>query len=202
MKGIIGHKDVELKMMEYLDDKSLFSTCYVNREMFRISNCNPLFWKGRFIEKYGEKASKYKPENRSWRIHYMQVFIDLQKYKYNPVEFLDNILWRDNVKSSYFIDKINKKLVPLEEAPEWVLTNFYLLDLGEFDAHLDYRPKKISHLTPAEFLKKHYSPTYCFVTNFEKIHQGAYIGNTYYNFKTILRDIFNSYGRIHSSRRL
>ena len=58
MKGIIGHKDVELKMMEYLDDESLFCICHVNREMFRICNSNPLFWKNRFIRKYGEKAAK------------------------------------------------------------------------------------------------------------------------------------------------
>ena len=181
MKGIIGHKDVELKMMEYLDDESLFCICHVNREIFRICNSNPVFWKNRFIQKYGEKAAKHKPENRTWRIHYIQVFFNLQKYKETPVEFLNNILWKDSIKCSYFIDKLNKNLVPLEESPEWVLTNFYLLDLGEFDAHLDYRSKKISHPTPSEFLKNYYSSLYCFVTKFKKNIRGAWVENRYYN---------------------
>jgi hypothetical protein len=69
----------------------------------------------------------------------------------NPLEFLLNIAWRYNIDKSYFIDWKNDSLISLREAPEWVLTNLYLLNLGDLD--IQFRGK-INNLTPFELLNK------------------------------------------------
>ena len=151
-----GIADVDLKILENLEDKDLFQACSVNKELFRICNKEPSFWKNRFIKKYGVHASEYKPEDRSWKNHYIQTFLYLQKYKSNPIKFLDHIIWRGNVEKSYYIDREKELYSPLSEAPEEITTNFWLLDLGKFrllnftDEYYD----TYSHLTPAQFLPK------------------------------------------------
>jgi hypothetical protein len=105
-----------------------------------------------------EKASKYKPEGRSWKNHYMQTVIDLEIFKEDPVKFLDYIAWGGTIKNSFYINEWGK--VPFLEAPEWVMTNFWLLDLGELkidssefeDFILEYTT--YSHLTPHDLLTK------------------------------------------------
>ena len=156
MKGFSGIADIDLKILNELDDPSLFKACSVNKELFRICNKEPSFWKNRFIKKYGLHASEYKPADRSWKNHYMKVFIYLQKYKSNPIKFLDNIIWRGYVENSYYFDKEKEVYIPISEAPEEIQTNFWLLDLGQFrllnftDEYYD----TYSHVTPAEFLPK------------------------------------------------
>lgn len=65
----------------------------------------------------------------------MTVFIDLQKYKDDPIKFLDVIVWKDDVESSYYLDRhartVRTKLIPLKDAPEWVINNLYLLNLDK-----------------------------------------------------------------------
>lgn len=146
MKGFSGIADVDLKILSELDDESLFRACSVNKELFRICNKEPIFWKDRFIKKYGKHASEYKPNNRSWKNHYMQVFIYLQQYKKEPIKFLDNIIWRGNVKNSYYLDRTIEKLIPLLDAPENIQTNLWLLDLGNSILG--------DSISPVEFLSK------------------------------------------------
>ena len=75
-----------------------------------------------------------KPEKRSLKNHYMQVTINLEKYKNRPVAFLKNIAWGGNINNSFYIDQNNKKkFIPLNQAPEWVMNNFWLLRLGEIE---------------------------------------------------------------------
>ena len=156
MKGFSGIADVDLKILENLDDKDLFHACSVNKELFRICNKEPSFWKNRFIKKYGLHASEFKPADRSWKNHYMQVFLYLQKYKLDPIEFLDDIIWRGIVENSYYLDRETGNYVPIDKAPEEIQTNFWLLDLGKFrllnfdDEYFD----TYSHITPAQFLPK------------------------------------------------
>ena len=41
-------KDVNLKILSYLDDKSLLKTCYVNKKAKKLCN-NEDFWRNKFI---------------------------------------------------------------------------------------------------------------------------------------------------------
>ena len=159
MKGFSGIADVDLKILNELDDASLFQACSVNRELFRICNKESSFWKNRFIKKYGLHASEYKPEDRSWKNHYIQVFLHLQKYKSDPIDFLDNIIWRGTVENSYYLDRETGNYVPISQAPEEIQTNFWLLDLGKFRllylwSSDDEYFRTYSHVTPAEFLPR------------------------------------------------
>ena len=62
-----------------------------------------MFWRDRYLKNFGKFPLKYKPENRSWKDHYIQTFINLQKFKDNPTKFLDYIMWRTNIKGSFFL---------------------------------------------------------------------------------------------------
>ena len=156
MKGFSGIADVDLKILENLEDKDLFQACSVNRELFRICNKEPSFWKNRFIKKYDVHASQYKPADRSWKNHYMQTFLYLQKYKSNPIKFLNSIIWRGSVENSLYLDWERGKRVPISSSPEEAQINFRLLDLGKFRL-LNFDDEyfhSYSHITPAEFLPK------------------------------------------------
>lgn len=159
-------KDVAHKIMMQLPNEDLIKLCAQNRRLRDICYNYPDFWRNKFILDYGQEAAKYKPADRSWKNHYMQVFIDLQMYKKFPTEFLINIAWLHNIDESYFIDWENKKLIPLKEAPEWVLNNLYLLDLGivrlvqyEPNGGLLDIPQELKNLKPIELLKIIKTPT-------------------------------------------
>lgn len=164
MSTFTNIKDVDLKILSELDDKSLFQACSVNRYLFRICNAEPSFWRNRYVKKYGEKAAQYKPRERSWKNHYMQTVIDLERFKNDSVAFLDYIAWGGSVEKSFFIWE--GKLIPFLEAPEWVMTNFWLLDLGEINIDSDLMQDFIlqyttySHLKPFELLNKLWTGDY------------------------------------------
>ena len=129
-------RDTDLIILSKLDDKDLFSTCLVNKAANKLCN-NEDFWRNRFVSKYGELAAKYKPENRSWRNHYLKVIIDLEKFP-KPVDFLSHILWgSEGIENSLYIENPKDmfigpgKWIPLSEAPEWVMNNLWLLKLGD-----------------------------------------------------------------------
>jgi len=129
-------KDTDLIILSKLDDKDLFSTCLVNKAANKLCN-NEDFWRNRFVSKYGEMAAKYKPEKRSWKKHYLQVVIDLERFP-NPVDFLPHILWgSEGIDNSFFMENPKdmfigtKKWIPLSKAPEWVMNNLWLLNLGD-----------------------------------------------------------------------
>ena len=139
-----GPKDLAHKIMEDLDDRSLLEYCLVNRYTSRAC-ADQAFWRRRFVKKYGEMAAQYsssqnsghgvyKPEGRSWRNHYLQVVIDLDKFSDDPVGFLRYIQWSPQGHEYSYYNEAPQVLGgprrKLEDAPEWVLNNFYLLDLG------------------------------------------------------------------------
>ena len=155
-------KDLAHKIMMDLSNADLVKICATNKRLHDICNNYPSFWRNRFIKDYGEHAAKYKPENRSWKNHYMTVFIDLQKYKNDPMKFLENIAWKDNVENSFFIDSQNKKLIPLNDAPEWVTNNLYLLKLDVEIRDLNQAPgnfTKYKNITPIDLLQKQIQTT-------------------------------------------
>ena len=151
-------KDLAHKIMMDLSNSDLVKICATNKRLYDICNNYPSFWRNKFIKDYGEHAASYKPENRSWKNHYMTVFIDLQKYKKDPMEFFQVIAWKDNVENSFFVDYNNKKLIPLKDAPEWVMNNLYLLNIDKVKVrNLNQAPGNFTeyiNVKPIEVLQK------------------------------------------------
>ena len=147
-------KDLAHKIMMNLSNSDLVKLCATNKRMYDVCNNYPPFWRNKFIKDYGEHA-QYKPENRSWKNHYMTVFIDLQKYKKNPLDFFRNIAWKENMEESFYIDTKNKKLIPLKDAPEWVMNNLYLLKLNNVTVLKNvYILSVFENIKPIELLEK------------------------------------------------
>ena len=86
----------------------------------------------------------------------MSVFIDLQKYKNDPIKFFDNIAWKSKIDDSLFVDFTNKKKIPLKDAPEWVMNNLYLLDIPIINVGNENSGKitKYKNVKPIEILQQ------------------------------------------------
>jgi hypothetical protein len=160
MTAFSGIKDVDLKIMSELADRELFNVCsQVNKYINYICK-DESFWRNRFIKKYGNIAIQYKPENRTWRNHYLQVVIDLERFSKNPIEFFNYIIWYKDLEHSFYKESqgmsySDTKIFHLKDAPEWVMTNLYLLDLGEFfvlGKGNNYMVTKFSHPNPIDIL--------------------------------------------------
>ena len=151
-------KDLAHMIMMELSNGDLVKVCATNKRMHDVCNNYPSFWRNKFVKDYGEHVAQYKPEKRSWKNHYMTVFIDLQKYKINPEKFLYNIFWKNNVDDSYFIDYENQKFVSLKEAPEWVMNNLYLLNIDEIKIYFEDKGlrglKEYKNIKPIEIFQK------------------------------------------------
>ena len=122
-------KDLAHKIMMQLSNSDLVKICATNKRMYEVCNNYPSFWRNKFVKDYGEHAAQYKPKDRSWKDHYMTVFIDLEKFKKDPLEFFRYIAWKENIDKSLFIDWENRAYYSLKNAPEWVTNNLYLLKL-------------------------------------------------------------------------
>ena len=133
MCGFTGIKDLDLRILWEFDDTSLFRICDINKGFSRITQCE-MFWKRRYEKNFGKMPMKYKPANRTWRSHYMIVYNNLQMFQNKPVEFLNMITWNGNLKNSVFR---GKNVTPLVDAPEWVITNVWLLNVGYMKIYLE-----------------------------------------------------------------
>ena len=155
-----GIKDVDLKILSELDDRSLLNVCATNKYVYNTCK-DEYFWRNRFVNKYGIEAGDRKPNERSWKNHYMQVIIDLSLFAKNPMDFLKHIVWGGSIEKSYFEPETDRYktyqyYVPLFRAPEWVITNLYLLNLGKeiklahsrfYDSRIFFNPTPIKLLT-------------------------------------------------------
>ena len=176
-----GIKDVDLKIFSELDDISLLRVCSVNKNIRNHVCKDEIFWKNRFIEK---NAIQYKPENRSWKNYYLQVLIDLDRFSKDPIKFINNIVWMTDIDHSFYVPSnvdimnIKKHLTPLKDAPEWVLNNLYLLNLGKIilrpsilsDAFTLENPKPIDLL----IVTSKYSNSNHMIRGFEISQAGKY----------------------------
>lgn len=146
-----GNKDVDYTIMANLDDRSLLNFCQTDKYVSVLCR-NDEFWRRRFISKYGDKASNYKPAERTWRNHYLKVLIDLDMFSNNPAEFLRHIGWSGDPNTSIYYKKVlnsNRWLhSPFLQAPEWVMNNFYLLDLGPSYINSDSGKILVNNVTP------------------------------------------------------
>lgn len=72
-------KDIVLKLMDDMDDRSLFNFCKTNdqKDIEGILYCNNVeFWRKRLWKKYGE----FYPENSDWKEFYLKLTYYLNKY--------------------------------------------------------------------------------------------------------------------------
>ncbi len=126
-----GIKDVDLKIMMDMDDRTLFNFCQSNKYTNKLCS-NEFFWRTRFITRFGELAGKYKPKDRLWRKHYLTVIIQLDEYSENPWDFFKKILWEVDKKiSEAEIYDEDEDLVNISEAPENIHNTFWMLELGK-----------------------------------------------------------------------
>ena len=170
-----GLKDTDLIILSKLDDEDLLNVCSEKNSYLNRICKDENFWRNRFINKYGEAAAKYKPENRLWKRHYLKVLVDLQKFKNDPVKFLDLILWTDKgFKYSEFINEYGWRN-PLLSAPEWIMNNFWLLDLGviklkSVDPTGIYSKNVYYHLKPFQILEKQKTTSTVYLNGLMKIY--------------------------------
>ena len=153
MRAFTEIRDVDLKILSELDDRSLLNSCSANKYVYNICK-DENFWRNRFIKKYGEHAASYKPTDRSWKNHYMQLIIDLEKFAHNPLKFFDYIFVG---KNDFYTPKkslYSNEWIPLDKSPEWVVNNFWLLNLGTAvrikQVPLDFTIRDETGLTPAK----------------------------------------------------
>ena len=176
-KVLTGNKNLDLKVLSNLDDRSLLNVCVVNRYANQLCK-DENFWRKRFVTKFGEEAAKYKPENRTWRNHYLKVISDLDQWS-KPWEFFNIISYhlgehddpKIAIRESYF-SKISTP--PIEQsyrflkptlAPEEYQNAYWLLNLGnnikigyELDRYGELEPvireyKIDTYFTPAKVMK-------------------------------------------------
>lgn len=151
-------KDLAHKIMMDLSNSDLIRICATNKRMHDVCNNYPSFWRDKFIKDYGEHAAQYKPAKRGWKNHYMKVFIHLQRFEKNPLQFLRKIAWKDDVEHSFFIKKKKKKLVPLKDTPDWVMENLYLLNIENVKVDISDRHssgfKEYKNIKPIELLQQ------------------------------------------------
>ena len=166
-KVFTGNKNLDLMILGNLDDKDLFNVCIVNKYANNLCQ-NELFWKNRFIQKFGDKASQYKPANRNWKNHYLKVVSDLSKFSDKPWDFFELISYKIGDKDRLFLR--NKTLraslfVEPEKAPESISNPYWMLNLGdkikiafEIDVSGELDPivkeyKSDTYFTPAKVIK-------------------------------------------------
>ena len=127
MSKITGIKDLDYLVMSKMGDRDLFSFCKVNKHINTLCK-NETFWRNRFVSRFGLHASEYKPQNRSWRTHYLKVVADLDLE--SPWSFFDDISWTIN-RDPKDIDFLGSKLIPLERASEKQVHRYWMLELGK-----------------------------------------------------------------------
>jgi hypothetical protein len=132
-KEITGIKDLDLKILMEMDDRELLSICASqNKYFYRICK-SEIFWDQRYLKRFAsinKEAANYKPINRTWKQHYLQTVIDLDRFSVDPWTFLPYVLWSNKgINFSKYKDS-EGEIYPFLEAPEWVMNNFFLLNLG------------------------------------------------------------------------
>jgi hypothetical protein len=110
-------KDVDLKILSELEDRELFNVCFQRNKYIHYICKDENFWRKRFIQKYGNVATKYKPEDRTWKNHYLQVVIDLERFSKSPIALFNYIAWYENLEHSFYQESENK-IFHLKDAPE------------------------------------------------------------------------------------
>jgi len=158
MKTFSEIPGVDAMILQDLPDRDLFNVCSIkNKYIQRICN-DKIFWMNRFIKTFGQEASLYKPEDRTWKTHYLQTIIDLESL--TPIEFFQNAVWDVKNQKGYFAIRDQSpfanliELIPMKEAPEWFKVYFWL---KKFDITIEEgtETKTYKNITPAELVKQY-----------------------------------------------
>ena len=130
---LTGIKDTDFMIMDLLDDESLLNLCLTDAKLCQDDH----FWRRRYIKNFGKHASEFKPAHRKWRRHYLKTLDDLGRFEKDPEQFLKHINWsNEGAEKSYYVTYEMPQfpgvptLNPFLKAPEWVMNNFYLLNIG------------------------------------------------------------------------
>ena len=131
-----GQRDADLEVMKRMDDRTLLSYCMVNRYANNLCN-NETFWQNRFVQKFGNTAAQYKPDDRSWKVHYLTVVSNLDELTSpdsnigrNPFNFFGRFVG-GYVGPNEDLYQINTEAV--RGLAEIYRNAFWLLDLGVGD---------------------------------------------------------------------
>lgn len=88
-----GNKDADKYVLEKLGDRDLLNMCKTNKYFRNICN-DETFWRARFLRIFGKHAANYKPENRSWKMHYLKVVRDINFLNNGDISNLEGIPMR------------------------------------------------------------------------------------------------------------
>ena len=131
--ALTGHRDTDLEVMKRLDDRSLLNYCIINRYAHNLCD-NEDFWRDRFIQKFGPTASQYKPDDRTWKRHYLTIVSNLDELTDpdgdiggNPFSFFGSFVG-GFVGSNEDFYQVNMNAI--RGLAEIYRNAFWLLDLG------------------------------------------------------------------------
>lgn len=119
---LTGLTDTDKIILLGLSDKDLLNICQTDVYFSKICK-NSTFWRERFISIFGPYAAKYKPENRSWRQHYLKVIRDINILNNGEVEEKEYV----DIKSYNWRFIYILRIEPGEELPD-VYNNFPYLE--------------------------------------------------------------------------
>jgi hypothetical protein len=157
---MLGVGDVDKKILLMLDDRSLFNACQTDSRYSKICQ-DETFWRTRYIEKFGIEAAKHKPKGTTWKKDYLQTVIDLENFP--GIDALsDMIVWdtQKGLEGSYWAIRDNvgfpilQELKPFTDAPNKVMSWFWLKRLDEVKLWIKDGAKIFYDITPAEIYKE------------------------------------------------
>lgn len=150
-------KDVDLLILSGLNDKDLFSFCSVNKYANKLCK-DESFWMNRFLKRFG---IAHKPDNILWRNYYLQVIVDIEKYK-NPWRFFEDVL-RNHPTYNVFHDIFITPNIDVSKLPNSMKNQYYYLNLGNasitFQSNIDEEgdgiiiTREYKDLTPEKLLR-------------------------------------------------
>ena len=82
---LTGERRTIYKILSELPDEDLFNLCLSNKSMNTLCNRDE-FWKDRLFQHFGLHALRDKPENQSWKQHYLEIVYDINKYNEGKVD--------------------------------------------------------------------------------------------------------------------
>ena len=166
--GLTGVKDADLEILKNLDDRSLLNVCLISNRYINSLCSNQDFWRNRFVQYFGQEASTYKPQDRTWKRHYLTVIMYLDELLQpdsdiagNPFEFFRSFV-QGRIGYGDFYQEVNQSIGTLHEQYQ---VGYWLLNLGNkisIDFQVDRYEEVISivreytsdtHFTPADIVK-------------------------------------------------
>lgn len=120
-----------MKILSELNDRDLISFCLTNKSANNLCQ-DEFFWRNRFINKFGNEVTKYKPSERKWKKHYLAVISDLDESTEFPWRDFRIFIWKISKPISKVKWNIGGKAKSIHKLNDSMQQNiFYLLPLGK-----------------------------------------------------------------------